>query len=112
MTTTETYQECFLYVDGKDVKQVTAVLATTLGKALPSDRFEVDGVEVDVSRNGLHRRDQPDIFEAWAVIVEVEAHDPTDAEVVRFVTGLMRVLRSHGHRVVAACDFEDRLPRR
>lgn len=61
---------------------------------------------------GLHRADQPEDHEAWAVIVEVEAHEPNDAAVVRFVTDLMRVLRSHGHRVVAACDFADRLPRR
>lgn len=112
MTTSEAYEECFLYVDGKDVRQVTAELAGTLGTPLPSDRFEVDGFEVDVSWNGLRRADRPEDHEAWAVIVEVEAHEPSDATVVRFVGDLMRALRSHGHRVVAACDFADRLPRR
>jgi hypothetical protein len=111
MTTTEPYEECFLYVDGKDVKQVTAVLAGLLSPALPSDRWEVDGFEVDVSRNGLRRADQPDTAEGWPVIVEVEAIGPADADVVAFVAGVMIYLRSRGHRVAAACDYADQLPR-
>ena len=111
MTTPEAYQECFLYVDAKDVKQVTAVLEGTLGKALPNDRFEVGGFEVDVSRNGLHRKDRPDTVENWRVVVEVEADGPSPFEVVRFVSDLMRYVRWRGHRVGAACDYTAELPR-
>jgi hypothetical protein len=46
----------------------------------------------------------------WGTNVEVYATSAPDAEVVRFVSDLMGFLRSRGHRVVAACDFEDELP--
>lgn len=111
MTTPETYQECFLHVDAKDIKQVTAVLEGTLGKALPNERFEVGGFEVDVSKNGFHRKDQPDTVENWPIIVEVEADGPAGPEVVRFVSDLMRYVRWRGHRVGAACDYAGELPR-
>ena len=39
------------------------------------------------------------------------AQDETpDTEMVRFVTDLMGLLRSAGHRVVAECDFAAELP--
>lgn len=108
--TTAGYRECFLYVDATGVDEVTAELADHLGPPGPFRRFERDGFEIDVVKNGLRLRENPDDFIEWTTKVEVSAESAPDADVVRFVTALMGFLRSRGHRVVAACDFEDELP--
>jgi hypothetical protein len=110
VSTTQPYRECFLYVDADSVEQVSGELAERLGPPRRFDRFEADGIEVDVVRNGLRLPDRPDTFVDWSTKVEVYADTASDAEVVRFVTDLMSFLRSKHHRVVAACDFEDELP--
>lgn len=108
--TAATYRECFLYVDAGGVQQVASELEDVFGPRLRFDRFETAGFEIDVVKNGLRLPDQPDSFVDWTTKVEVYADGPTGREVVRFVTDLMVFLRSLGHRVVAACDFEDELP--
>ena len=110
MTVSAPYRECFLYVDADGVDQVTAELAERLGPARRFHRFDLRGFEIDVVKNGLRLRDHSDDFIEWSTKVEVDAGTVADADVVRFVADLMGFLRSRGHRVVAACDFEDELP--
>ena len=110
MSTSPTHQECFLYVDAEGVEQVSAELATRLGPATPFDRFEAGGLEIVVVKNGLRLPGRPDTFIDWTAKVEVYTETTPDSDVVRFVAELMGFLREHGHRVVAACDFEDDLP--
>ena len=107
---TPPYRECFLYVDADDVAQVSAALADHFGPAERFDRFVAGDIEVDVVKNGLRLPNRRDTFVDWTTKVEVYAGSAPDAEVVRFVADLMTYLRSGGHRVVAACDFEDELP--
>lgn len=108
--TSPSHQECFLYVDAEGVEQVSAELAAQWGPAAPFDRFDLDGIEVVVVKNGLRLPDRPDTFVDWTTKLEVYAETVPDSEVVTFVAGLMVLLRMQGHRVVAACDFEDELP--
>jgi hypothetical protein len=110
MTATTPYRECFLYVDAEGVAQVAAELSHRLGPPQPFDRFVVPGFEIDVVKNDRQPYPQSDDFVYWSTKVDVYADSPSDAEVVRFVTELMTFLRFQGHRVVAACDFEDELP--
>lgn len=99
------YRECFLHVDAADRAPVLDALSARLGVAADRRTLVVPGFELDVVGGD---RDGPG-FLGWGTTVEVYASAP-GAEVVPFVAGLMEFLRSLGHRVVAACDFEDELP--
>lgn len=104
------YQECFLYVDAEDRAAVLRALADRLGAAPVRRTLTVPGFEIDVVGNDRRTPGGPDVFTEWGANVEVYRSSASDAEVVRFVTDLMVFLRSLGHRVIAACDFEDELP--
>lgn len=104
------YRECFLYVDAQDRTAVLAALAQWLGVEPDRRTLSLPGFELDVVGNDTRTPDRPDTFVEWGTNVEVYATSTSDAEIVRFVTALMEFLRSRGHRVVAACDFEDELP--
>lgn len=104
------YRECFLYVDAEDRHAVLDALAGRLGAVVDGRTLLRPNVEIDIVGNDTRRPGAPDTFVEWATKVEVYASTMPDAEVVAFVTDLMTFLRSRGHRVVAACDFEDELP--
>jgi hypothetical protein len=100
------YRECFLYVDAADRHEVLAALARQLNVVPDRRTLIVPGFEVDVVGND----DDAPSFLGWPTKVEVYGQGATGAETVSFVSELMEFLRSAGHRVVAACDFEDELP--
>lgn len=100
------YRECFLYVDAGDRQEVLAGLSRQLGVTPDRRTLTVPGFELDVVGNN----DDAPSFLSWNTKVEVYGRGATDADTVRFVTGVMEFLRFTGHRVVAACDFEDDLP--
>lgn len=100
------YRECFLYVDAGDRAEVLAALSRRLGAPPDLRTLAVPGFEIDVVGND----DDAPSFLGWRTKVEVYTQAASGADVVRFVTELMELLRSAGHRVVAACDFEDELP--
>lgn len=106
------YRECFLYVDADDRDDVLLALARRLGVEPDRRTLGLPGAEIDVTGTGTDGRTPggPDTFVEWGTKVEVYRTNATDAELVRLVTDLMLFLRSLGHRVVAACDFEDELP--
>jgi hypothetical protein len=104
------YEECFLYVDAEDRAAVLAALAARFGVAPDGRTLVLTGVEIDVAGNDRRTPGAPDTFVEWGTNVEVYKTTAPDEEMVRFVTDLMLFLRSLGHRVVAACDFEDELP--
>jgi hypothetical protein len=110
VTATPAYRECFLYVDAAGVEQVTSELADHLGPPAPFHAFTAGGINVDVTKNTRRLPGRPDDFVDWSTIVEVYANETPDAEMVTFVADLMIFIRSRGHRIVAACDFEDELP--
>jgi hypothetical protein len=103
------YRECFLYVDA-DRDAVQSALARRFGVEPRRRTFTLPGVQIDIAGNDRRTPGGPDVFTEWGANVEVYADTMPDAEVVTFVTDLMVFLRSLGHRVVAACDFEDELP--
>lgn len=104
------YQECFLHVDAEDRGAVLAALAHRSGVEPDRRTLVLPGIEIDVTGTGPRAAGRPDTFVEWGTVVEVYATSVPGEEVVRFVTDLMVFLRSLGHRVVAACDFEDELP--
>jgi hypothetical protein len=104
------YRECFLYVDAEDRTAVLDTLARRFGVEPERRTLTLPGFELDVVGNDARTPGRPDTFVEWGTNVEVYATSAPDAEVVRFVSDLMTFLRSRGHRVVAACDFEDELP--
>lgn len=110
MSITAPYRECFLYVDATGVPEITAELSGHLGPPERFDRFAVPGIELEVVKNSRRLLNRPDDFVDWNAIVEVHADTADDADVVAFISRLMMFLRAAGHRVVAACDFEDDLP--
>jgi hypothetical protein len=106
-TVSDRYRECFLYVDADDREAVLAALSRRLGVPPDLRTLAVPGFEIDVVGND---HQDASSFVGWGTKVEVYAQDAPDADAVRFVTELMEFIRSDGHRVVAACDFEDELP--
>jgi hypothetical protein len=111
MTVTEPYRECFLYVDGA-YSPVLDLVTQHFGVSERFGGLVLPGFEIDVEKNDrILKGDDAADFVNWQTIVEVYAGEQTpDDQVVRFVTDLMTHFRSVGHRVVAACDFEDELP--
>ena len=101
------YRECFLHVDAADPAAVLTALAERFAVTPDRRSLALPGIELDVLGNGDTSAAD---FVGWPTKVDVYAAGATDAEVVTFVTDLMTVLRASGHRVVAACDFEDELP--
>lgn len=106
----DAYRECFLYVDADSPGEVLDALARHLGVEPDSRTLAARGFQLDVVGNDARTGTGRDDFVDWGSKVEVYSDSVPSAEVVRFVTELMAVLRSHGQRVVAACDFEDELP--
>jgi hypothetical protein len=104
------YRECFLFVDANDRPAVVARLSERYGAEAVRQRLILVGVELDIVGGDKPTSGGQDDFTEWGTKVEVYATTMPDAEVVTFVTDLMVSLRSLGHRVVAACDFEDELP--
>lgn len=104
------YSECFLYVDADDRGEVLTALARHFGVEPDRSTVRLTGAELDVTGTGARTPGGPDTFVEWGTKVEVYRTSAADAETVRLVTDLMLHLRSLGHRVVAACDFEDELP--
>ena len=101
------YRECFLYVDAADPAAVLTALAGRLDTVPDRRSLAVPGFELDVLGNDDTGAGD---FVGWPTKIDVYASGAADAEIVTFVSGLMAYLRSLGHRVVAACDFEDELP--
>lgn len=59
----------------------------------------------DAGKNG-------DNFVLWPVLVELDAEGkPEGSDIVAETTRTLTSLWDSGYRAVAACDFEDRLPR-
>lgn len=101
------YQECFLHVDAADPAAVLAALAARFAVTPDRRSLALPGIELDVlGKDDTTAAD----FLGWPTKVDVYAAGATDGEVVAFVADLMAFLRASGHRVVAACDFEDQLP--
>lgn len=104
------YRECFLFVDADDREAVLNALASRYVVSPQRRTLVLPQVELDVVGGDKPTPGGPDEFVEWGTKVEVYAGAMPDAEVVQFVADLMMFFRSHGHRVVAACDFEDELP--
>ena len=104
------YRECFLFVDADDRAGVLDALARRYGVTPVRRRLDLSAAELHVVGGDKPTPGGPDTFVQWGTKIEFEATTMPDGEVVGFVAGLMGFLRSRGHRVVAACDFEDELP--
>jgi hypothetical protein len=109
---TASHRRCELYVDAAGDDAVLGLLRKLFRTDDRLGSFALDGLEVDVGRNDLPTEEaDPDDFVNWRAVVEISAGaETTDDRMVAFVADLMTSLRAAGHRVVAACDFEDELP--
>ena len=101
----EQYSWCQLFVDAGSEDQAVGEARGFFGVADRDGTFELPVAEVEV-RHAQEWPSHPDNFEGWRALVEIDARpDATDDEMLHFVTKLMQMFRSHGHRVVADCDF-------
>jgi hypothetical protein len=101
----ERYSWCELFVDATDEGQVLDEARRFFRVADRDGTFDLPAAEVEI-RHAQEWPSHPDHFEGWRALVEIDARaDATDEEILHFVTELMQMLRSHGHRVVSDCDF-------
>lgn len=106
------YEFCRLYIDRASAEEVSALLVTLLGGAFVRRDLAAPPFDVTVEQNPDRAEVPTDDFITWPVTVEVEvAPDTRPAVVVDTLTRILQALRSRGARVVAACDYEDELPR-
>ncbi len=101
----EQYSWCELFVDATDEDQVVDEARRFFGIAGDSGIFRTAVAEVEV-RHAQEWPSHPDHFEGWRALVEVDGRpDASDEQMLHFVKEFMKMLRSHGHRVVADCNF-------
>jgi hypothetical protein len=107
--TTPAFRWCVLHLDTDDQDAVVAHAGGLLGPGTELDVFRSPGFSVQVERNPDRTRGPH--FLDWPTIVDIGADDDTpDADVVAFVTALIRHFHEAGLRVGAECDFPDKLP--
>jgi hypothetical protein len=128
--------DCDLYVDAEHPDRIRQDLAGHLQAAGDGRTLHLPGAEVWVGRNKRHMDTGPDPeFVDWPTLIELypsttqpagpaaagsttaaagqpdAASLPAKVDLVPLITAVMERLRRRGNRVVAACDFEGRLPR-
>ncbi|MEI2731389.1 MAG: hypothetical protein V9G08_05175 [Dermatophilaceae bacterium] len=107
------YGSCRLYVDASEAATVREVLTAAQGWEF--DRWStstIGAITIDVQRNpDRDPQRNPEDFLRWPVTVEVVSPPRApQGSVVAAVSGMVCALWERKLRVVAACDFEDRLP--
>jgi hypothetical protein len=106
----ERYRDCGLYVEAVDQARVAEELRDHFRVGERHGVFFLPAAELQVGY-GSEWPGLPDNYYGWRATIDVSAEPhTTDQEMVAFVTELMELVRSHGHRVVAECAFEDDLP--
>ncbi|MGG8365016.1 hypothetical protein ACQ88H_00010 [Streptomyces lividans] len=108
------YSDASIYVDAEAAPRIMARLRDALGLVeddgpeLAIGPVRVTGAPNDYATG---RRAHPFDFLEWPTVLECEASEGTRAEVVQAVTAVLEALWHGGFKAVAACDFEDGLPR-
>ena len=112
---------CKLFVDIDDISRegLQALLVECLGDQVKSaDRWSIAGLlfAIDVRRNDgfdIIRRNEPDGFLYYRYYLDIDAESSQPrADQIAPVAQILECLWEHGYAAVAACDFEDELPRR
>ncbi|WP_030275840.1 hypothetical protein [Streptomyces sp. NRRL B-24484] len=97
---------CALYLSGVDRPGAAGLVAAALGAVPDGHLVRSGGVEFEVLRNpGAGRAAD---FLGWPL--KIEAEGPR-AAAVDAVSRVLAAAWARGCRAVAACDFEDELPR-
>ena len=104
-----------IYVKGAaDVSALVAlVAAATGGQADGTSVMSEDGVEIYVGTNSTNPRFEPvppaeTDFVFWPFVIDLDVDDDGDVPVV---AAILRDLWNQGLQAVAACSFEEKLPR-
>jgi hypothetical protein len=108
---------CKVYVDGAaDLADLKDHMAAAAGKAAELRTIRTPVLEIDLfdqRKQALAHSPSgsPDDFVRWSNYLEIEAAHEAVAfdDFVVAVASLLRGMRARGLRVVASCDFEDRL---
>jgi hypothetical protein len=109
---------CKIFVDARlSEKELTAVITRLLGGRLRNFTVEAPVVEVDVRTNDavMQVPGEAPSFVNFPFYLDVEPSPERSAsreDYVCAVSGLLRGLWDLGLDAVAACQFEDELPRR
>ncbi|HEX5156555.1 MAG TPA: hypothetical protein VFW17_05005 [Ktedonobacterales bacterium] len=112
---------CKLFVDADDISRedLQALLVECLGDQVQrADRWSIDGSRfaIGIVRNDefdIIRRNEPDSFLYYRCYLDIDAvPSQPRADQISLVTQILECLWKHGYAAVAACDFEDELPRR
>ena len=106
---------CQLFVEGGSRQELFGELLAFLGGRAEMNTIEAPNMELYVDRNDerCDKKAQDPIrgflFYPYTVDVDPTAETGAD-EYIEAVAGLVEELRRRGYRVVAASEFEDRLP--
>ncbi|MGN5633837.1 hypothetical protein AAIO99_17530 [Streptomyces sp. AC154] len=108
------YSYCRILVAGTTADGVQSLLGRLFNGTFERRTLTVGDVEVEVRRNPDARNDEApsNDFVRWPVQIEAEpvSHDG-EASVVETVSRILEALWGVQAQAVAACDFEDELPR-
>ena len=106
----EQYKYCDMYVEAREPEEVEAELEAHFAIRKDGMWLRLPAATLSVGY-GPEWPGLPDHFYGWRGEINVSAEPgATDAEVVALVVELMELMRAHGHRVVAECDFAGELP--
>ncbi|MFB7469485.1 hypothetical protein [Kitasatospora sp. NPDC056184] len=108
---TETGAFCRIFVDG-GLRATRVVLEAATGGRFVDGALELPEAVVEVRRNEDAAAGATD-FLCWPVTVELDfPPGPVPGGAVALVARVLVALHGAGRPAVAACDFEDELPRR
>jgi hypothetical protein len=115
-----TYQNlyCKVFLDC-DINQerLIQLMATLIDGRIESKTVSNDHCEIDIKKNEdfheIQRHDYPDGFLYYLYYLDIEpCEEVTFSSYLDIITNLLEQLWSKGYQAVAACDFEEELPRK
>lgn len=114
MSAKSRYSYCRILVKGIKVDEAQPLLSSLFGGTFERHTMTVGDIDVEVRRNPDAGREgaASEDFVLWPVQVEIEPLAPAgETGMVETVTRILAVLWEAKAEAVAACDFEDELPR-
>ena len=107
----EFYTKLFVQIDIA-LQELLQLVANTCSGNIDVVTIEVDKIEIDIMKNeSAPTISDPNDFMSYPYTAEVvNIEDMSLESYLEFTGSLMKNLNSNGAKVVAACDWEDKLP--
>lgn len=101
----------FFVFSGVEESELRRILVDMLQGVLSGRSIVAEEAIADVRKNPDSDDSQDDDFLYWPLIVDVQLLNRERRTAVGSVREVLNTLWNRGYRVIAACDFEDELPR-